>query len=148
MTEQLKTFRDAARVHIRLTVMGTQTLDPTGTLPSQIGDDFVNLQAGEKGFQLLVWQIDDSGDAGSNSVLPLVGVQIRVLRQLGFPGDETVYLDEEMFLEQRRILERQPWRDLDEVQELDEPPAIPDAPERNDNMVSYTVALQLRLNPT
>lgn len=149
MTEALKTFRDAAETHVRLSVMGTQSAVGDGTLPSQIGDEFVNLEAGAKGFQLLVWQIGDDIESDSNATHPRIGVQIRVLRQMGYPGDETIYLGEEMFLEQRRLLNVPAWRNLSGagVQEIISGPAVDGAPERSDNMVSYTVELELNLDP-
>ena len=112
------------------------------------GQDMISsIQPGQKIYQLRVWTVAIDEGADSNVRLTTAGVEIQVHRKLLFPDEEAHYVRDEMLDNQFGLLFPNSWRDLSSVHSLLEVPSIDSAPVKVDNIVSYTVELQVSITP-
>ncbi len=107
-----------------------------------------SLRAGEKAFQLRVWQIDEDRESSSNEVLVTAGVEIEVHRRLAFADEEYLYTSDEMLDAQGQLLDHAAWLALTSLDSFVETPTIDGVPERDNDIIRYTVAFSAVVSPS
>ena len=144
----LRDFRDAAEVHVRAAVFGPQAVPGSSDLQSDYDDAENDLRAGQKGFALRVW-LRDIDRTDSNAPAQVAGVEVTVHRKILVPEDEALYTkDGEMFANQTALLDAAAWGALTGADGIffDENPSIGEVPTRENNVITYTVELAVRLS--
>lgn len=143
----LTAFRDAAEDFVRTALLGA--LAPAGSrlLSSSYDAEVAQLRAGELAFALRVWQSSVDAEEDSNALHPVASVEIDVVRKFLLPEDEDFYTQGSMLLDQAALQVKADWRALSGANSLIEPPTVGSPPERVENVITYTVELQMRLNP-
>ena len=111
--------------------------------------DIGRLAPGQKAWQLRTPIGSTDPETNASVIYEVVDVEVVVLRclHLGeFPDDENFYRQDEMLNDMGKLMKRQSWRDLSTVFAVDEGPLLSSAPERDGNVISYTVSLSVSLN--
>ncbi len=140
----------------------TNRVDPSA---GGVFDPYSSLLApGELGFQVRLWQIEEDRGADSNIVSQVAGLEIQVVRAISQDEIEGVYTGEarrggsptpvargQMLEDQSRLLSRSYWKTQvnapASLDEFIEGPAIPSAPVRIDNVISYIMESIVRIKP-
>ena len=111
--------------------------------------DIGRLAPGQKAWQLRTPVLEEDTEFDNNATYQVCGVEVTVLRCLHLgehADDENLYRQEEMLFNQSNLMSKTSWRGLSTVQGLVEGPVIEGQPERDGNVISYTVSLSVRLN--
>ncbi len=106
-----------------------------------------SLQRGERAFQLRVWQINEDRESSSNDVLITAGVEIEVFRKLAFPDEEFLYTKDEMLDSMGKLLSHEGWLALSALDAFVDPPTIEAPPERENDVLRFTVAFSAIVAP-
>ncbi len=146
----LRAFRTAAEELVRLAVYGTLSdfeFDPPRplVLASAYSDANAQLRAGQKGFGLRLWVVGEAAD--SNATYKNVGIEVLVARHLRVEEDEALYTGSEMLGDQDNLTTEATWLALTGVQGFEAEPSIA-APERDGQVITYTVEMTVQLDPT
>lgn len=144
----LRAFSEEVGIKVRLNVLGLASQAPDGQLSSDYSSDPNQLQQGEKGFQIRIWQVEDNGTSDSNATFQVAGVEIEILRKLFAEEDERHYTENgEMINDMERLLDQASWTDLNAASVYFEgdTPSIDGVPERTDQVVSYVVTFTMQL---
>ncbi len=107
-----------------------------------------SLHPGEKAFQLRVWQIEEDHDSSSNEVLITAGVEIEVHRRMAFPDEEYLYTSDEMLDAMGELLDHAAWLALASLDRFVETPSIDEVPERDNDILRFTVAFSAIVSPS
>ena len=144
----LQAFRNAAESYVRLSVVGPNAISPQGNVASDYDDAENDLRAGQKGFALRVW-LREIDRTDSNAPAQVAGVEVTVHRKILVPEDEALYTkDGEMFANQTALFDAAAWGALTGADGIffDENPSIGEVPTRENNVITYTVELAVRLS--
>ena len=143
-------FNLEAQLLVTQSLASAGSVVPLGQHISGLTDgDIGRLAPGQKAWQLRtpVGAQDPEQDANVNYEVVNVEVEVHRCLHLGeFPDDENLYTQEEMLFNQSNLMNRASWQGLSTVYHVEEGPALDSAPERDGNVVSYTVALVVTLN--
>lgn len=153
LNDVLRVFREARSGYTEEILTPTQqdsritTVDSLPIFP--VDPDMVvdSLRAGEKAFQLRVWQIEEDRESSGNDVLLTAGVEIEVHRRMAFPDEEYLYTSNEMLAEMGKLLDHEAWKALTSLDSFVEDPSIDEAPERDNDILRYTVAFSAVVAP-
>jgi hypothetical protein len=147
----LEDFRLAASQAARIALFGpVSTVKPYttqhGLLRSQTARTDL-LLPGAKRYQIRVSPQEQDG-TDSNAVYSVADVEIEVhhcllLREVA--DAENLYRTDEMLWNQGRLLSEATWRALASVDEVLEGPLMSSDPERDGDVISYTVSLSVKI---
>lgn len=143
-------FNLEAQVLVSQSVGQTNNPDVSLQHVSGVTDgDIGRLAPGQKAWQLRTPIGSTDPETIATVVYEVVDVEVVVLRclHLGeFPDDENFYRQDEMLANMSNLMKRETWRDLSTVKSVGEGPLLSSAPERDGNVISYTVSLSVSLN--
>ena len=140
-TEEVITPVRRARVTTTVDALEIFRVDPLRVIDS--------LRAGEKAFQLRVWQIEEDLSSDSNTKLITAGVEIEVFRKLRFPDEEYLYTSDEMLDAMSQLLDQAAWKALTAFDSFadGDTPSIDGVPERDNDILRFTVAFSAVVAP-
>ncbi len=141
----LSKLHDAVVVQAKRAVSGApEDPDVDKEMVSAYSDTEDALQPGERKVQVRTQPSEEDRGSDANAVLLEADHEITVVRSLYIEQnatDERLYRSEEMLYGMARLLDKELWEAVAEIDAVTEGPEIKSEPEREGNIITYTVSL-------
>ena len=128
-------------------------IEALGSSPTRMGSDrrtdLESIASGATKYQLRVWHASKDDQFSSNVNYDVAAIEVAIHHYLASATAERTYTEGAMLTEQDSLLAKSFWTDLDAVFGVDDQllPGTTESPERVGNVISYTIALEVRVQP-